>query len=318
MGPTCGFGQLRYYAKSFLVIAMPTIIEQIQLDALSKSVSVSDLLRRVKLAAVKLGLGQIEDWVERELNGYKTEVPDYRVVHGVPMAKHPYRGWEQIGGEVEGISTRQVGQSIASIEALIAGSGGENARITFPYSDGLVAKLNETNGTRGWPATLFVDKSALVAILDRVRNLALDWALAMEKAGIKGSEFAFTPEDKQKAHSTNINIGTIGTFSGNLGVANTSGDVVVQSFDISLLKDFVTKLSGHLEQLDDAGIDTATISKRLDELSSQMKGTQPKASVIRGLLVDIRNALAGAAGNLIPMGAIAQINNFLNGSLGAM
>jgi AbiTii len=90
MGPTCGFGQLRYYAKSFLVIAMPTIIEQIQLDALSKSVSVSDLLRRVKLAAVKLGLGQIEDWVERELNGYKTEVPDYRVVHGVPMAKHPY------------------------------------------------------------------------------------------------------------------------------------------------------------------------------------------------------------------------------------
>jgi hypothetical protein len=94
--------------------------------------------------------------------------------------------------------------------------------------------------------------------------------------------------------------------------------VVVQSFDISLLKDFVTKLSGHLEQLDDAGIDTATISKRLDELSSQMKGTQPKASVIRGLLVDIRNAMAGAAGNLIAMGAIAQINNFLNGSLGAM
>jgi hypothetical protein len=128
---------------------MPTIIEQIQQDALSKSISVSDLLRRVKFAAVKLGLGQLEDWVEQELNGYKATVPDYRVVHGLPMARNPFRGWEQIGGHVESISARPVGQSIASLEALIAGAEGKATRLSFPYPDELVAKLNESNGAHG-------------------------------------------------------------------------------------------------------------------------------------------------------------------------
>jgi AbiTii len=39
---------------------------QIQRDALDRNVRVSDLLRRVKLAATKLGLGAVEDWVEQE------------------------------------------------------------------------------------------------------------------------------------------------------------------------------------------------------------------------------------------------------------
>src|SRR5271166_6150518 len=52
-------------------LIMASIIEQIQHDALDRSVRASDLLRRVKLAATKLSLGTVEDWVEQELNGYK-------------------------------------------------------------------------------------------------------------------------------------------------------------------------------------------------------------------------------------------------------
>jgi hypothetical protein len=91
---------------------MASIIEQIQRDALDADVRVSDLLRRVKLAATKLGLGAVEDWVEQELSGYKdASLPEYRIIH-------------------------------------------------FPFSDSLVAKLNETNGTHGWSAALEVDRSA--------------------------------------------------------------------------------------------------------------------------------------------------------------
>jgi AbiTii len=70
---------------------VPSIIEQIQRDALDRAVSVSDLLRRMKLAATKLGLGAVEDWVEQELNGCKGELPDYRIIHGRPMVQDPYR-----------------------------------------------------------------------------------------------------------------------------------------------------------------------------------------------------------------------------------
>jgi len=100
---------------------MATIIEQIQRDALDENVSVSSLLRRMKFAAAKLNLGAVEDWVEQELSGYQSaeSVPAYRIIYGRPMSQNPVRGWEQIGGSVEGISKRHIAQSIASLEELI-------------------------------------------------------------------------------------------------------------------------------------------------------------------------------------------------------
>ena len=99
---------------------MPTLLEQIQRDAIDPNVRVSDLLRRVKLAAAKLSLDTVEDWVEHELNGYATEVPAYRKVPARLMAWNPYRGWQPVIGEfIEKVSIWDVRQSIASIEDLI-------------------------------------------------------------------------------------------------------------------------------------------------------------------------------------------------------
>jgi AbiTii len=78
---------------------MASIIEQIQHDALDGSVRVSDLLRRVKLAATKLSLGTVEDWVEQELNGYKgRELPEYRIINGQPVYKSPYESQRNLLG----------------------------------------------------------------------------------------------------------------------------------------------------------------------------------------------------------------------------
>jgi hypothetical protein len=101
-------------------LELPSIVEQIQRDALDNSVSVSALLRRVKLAAVKLRLGAVEEWVERELNGYTSPVPDYRVLRGTPMARNPYTGWHPIGGAVDALRKRPNGLPIAVIEDLVA------------------------------------------------------------------------------------------------------------------------------------------------------------------------------------------------------
>jgi hypothetical protein len=100
--------------------AVAAIIEQIQRDPVDDQVRVSTLLRKVKLAAAKLGLGTIEDWVESELNGYTGRVPDYRIIHGRPMSQNPVRGWEPIGGYIDQLSRSAVGDSIAALEQMIS------------------------------------------------------------------------------------------------------------------------------------------------------------------------------------------------------
>jgi hypothetical protein len=292
---------------------VPSIIEQIQRDALDQTVRVSDLLRRVKLAATKLGLGAVEDWVEQELNGYgELPFPNYRVIHGRPVFKRPDGGgWEFIGGAIGTLSVRHVGQSVASLEELA--SAPEGATVHFPFSDEMVQKLNDNNDTVGYLAALDVDRSAIISILDRVRNLVLDWALKMEQAGISGTEFSFNAADRAKAQgaTTMINIGTIGSFAGNLGVGNTGGDVTVRGLEIKLVGDLAAQLKAHIDELTAAGADGPTISRRLDRLEAELAKPIPTTSVLRGLLVDVRSAISGAAGNLVATGAIALINQLL-------
>jgi hypothetical protein len=68
---------------------MANIIAQIQKDTLDHKIAVSTLLRKVKLTAAKLGLPQIENWVDKELKGYgqSDELPRYREIQGTPVAR---------------------------------------------------------------------------------------------------------------------------------------------------------------------------------------------------------------------------------------
>ena len=53
---------------------------------------------------------------------------------------------------------------------------------------------------------LFLSQSDAVAIVDHVRNLVLDWALGLEKAGITGEGLAFTPKERQQAAASHVEI----------------------------------------------------------------------------------------------------------------
>jgi hypothetical protein len=66
------------------------LIVQIQETALDSKSSVTDALRKAKIACVKLGLTEFGNWVDLELNGYigknVDELPEYRKLHGIPKA----------------------------------------------------------------------------------------------------------------------------------------------------------------------------------------------------------------------------------------
>jgi len=70
------------YSKCYLILA--------ERDK-RRSVFCSKVYCLVRLRSLGGG-GSVEDWVERELNGYKElPLPDYREVYGKPVYKHPMR-----------------------------------------------------------------------------------------------------------------------------------------------------------------------------------------------------------------------------------
>lgn len=292
---------------------MVSIIEKLQRDAEDPNVEVSTLLRQVKIAAVKLGVGSVEDWVEHELNGYSTgaSIPEYRRMTGRPMVQNPYRGWMPIGGEIADISRRPNGQSVAVLESLIKRHQ-KGSRLHWPYPDEISSAINKMNGTTGWNCGLEIDQSQVIGILDRVRNLVLDWALNLEKAGILGTDVGFDEEEKRKARSsiTTITIGSIGSLVGNLGGGTVTGGIVA-SFDGQAAKALIDQIKPRIDEISAAGADRSRLEDRITAVERELENSSPDQGVLRGLMTDLRNVLVGAAGNLAAMGAIAAINQIL-------
>lgn len=291
---------------------MATIVEKLQQAALDKNTPVNDLLRRVKFVAAKLGLGSVEQWVEQELNGYESAPPDYRRVHGTPFALTPFRGWEPIGGYVDSLSRRTIGEPVSALEALLAStkSGGT---LQIRYPDKISEKLDRSNDVHGGNYCLQISPSELERILDRVRTLVLDWALNLEKAGIMGSQDSFDSAEKVKAQaaSTTINIGHIGSLVGNLGHGNVSGNITVSDLKTEQIGSIIPQLRAHRAELVAAGADGDRLDDRLSALEKALGNTQPDHRLLRGLLTDLRNCLSGAAGSLVATGAVNVLNMML-------
>ena len=100
------------------------LILQIQEAALDSKSSVTDALRKSKIACVKLGLTDFGNWVDLELNGYigkkVGELPEYRKFHGIPEAFNPYQGWKPIifrsPEQQKNLSFAPIGMPIAALE----------------------------------------------------------------------------------------------------------------------------------------------------------------------------------------------------------
>lgn len=80
--------------------------------------------------------------------------------------------------------------------------------------------------------------------------MVLDWALNMEKAGVHGSDFSFNANEVRAAQAatTTINIGTIGSFAGNLGAGNTAGNVTASDINVSSVQTLMDQIRGRIEE----------------------------------------------------------------------
>lgn len=190
---------------------MPGLTEQLQADALDPKYPVSDLLRKMKVAAVKLRLPAVEDWVTSELNGYEVPVPAYRELTGVPKALEPRMGrWIQIvapADMMETISTMPLPSPLATIEDLLANAKGPDFVVAYPPQ--VVEALCRLAGMQLGTMGLHVPRNAYAAVLDRVRTLVLEWALELEQRGIMGEGLSFNDDERRRAAAAPINIGSV-------------------------------------------------------------------------------------------------------------
>lgn len=293
---------------------MVGLVEEIQRDALDPQISVAMLLRKVKLAAVKLQLPAIDEWVSKELQGYTSgPVPPYRQISGTPKAFNPFQGWIPIMGDpktISAISKINHGQPIAAIEDLIKDN--DAAVFQKPLSPEVIHILNKNSDVMLGEMVNFIGRGHLVSILDQVRTMVLDWAIELEKAGIRGESMTFKSEEKIAAQSNPaITIGSVGNFVGVVGNQNHVRDIIGGSISVTQIRDLAQQLRLGHEALVSAGADDAALSSAVDGLLIEADKPDPNPGALKGFLTDARSALAGAAGNLLASGALTVIGTLL-------
>lgn len=257
---------------------MTGLVEEIQAQAIDRNASVADLLRKVKLAAVKLKLDDAVEWVGQELNGYAStaEVPDYRVIRGSIFSHSPYHGQVAMSGDPETIvklSTQKLCEPIASLEDLVADKAGGTLMIKL--DERITHRINQSNGGRHFPIYVHFTSSVIVSIVDRVRNMVIDWAVALEQQGILGEGITFTLAEKQKAAAAGMTI-NIGTLSGGFHQANVTGDGnttnVTSDQSVHTNHGVLNDLSSAIE----ANVKESADKEAMLALVEQMKQTQGK------------------------------------------
>jgi hypothetical protein len=300
---------------------MATLLEQIQQEALDPDNSLSDLLRKVKLAAAKLGVEDATRWVDNELNGYDMEPPEYRTCTGEPRYFDNFHGWFPVllsDREMqESLQTRKIGIPVSEIEALLDGKG----ELQMPFPPAVVATLQEWSGRSIRTGALFFPRAVFARILDSVRNRVLDWTVELEKAGVRGEgKLSFSKHDREVASTITFNMfggsltGNVGHVSGGSTVHATSTQITAET--LHGIRSLATQITEHAANM---GLDLDARERIVTAASALREETarpQPIPSKMQQLLTSIRTIAEGAAGNLIASGVLheaAKVAHMLGG-----
>jgi len=284
---------------------MSSVIVELQREALDKNVRVSDLLRKALVVARKLKLTEFQEWIEKELNGYKNQVPDYRIVTGKVRAWNPYNGWIPVifndPKEAEALSKRANGQSIAELEELVQGSGSEPT-LHMPLPESIRRKLCQGFGYQT-DVSLFVGRTSLVRTLDAVRNIILNWALKLEEEGVLGEGLAFSENEKKAAFQSPQNINYFYGPVQSPQIAQGNQQVIQASSTFPLDKEailkFIEELHVAIRNIELDPTKKLELESEIATVQAQVSSPNPKNSILKESLSSIKTILEGAGGSAV-------------------
>src|SRR5579862_9858580 len=163
---------------------MPSLVEELQRDALNGTVPSSDLLRKALVVATKLNLVEFRIWVECELEGYPAgDVPEYRQTSGQVYFFNPVTGPRPVlfpDREIaEGLSSYDYHEAIGLIEELA--SADDSCELVVPFSANAQRLLLAQYQIKPGLPQLHISRMSAVAIVHAIRNIILKWSLKLEQ-----------------------------------------------------------------------------------------------------------------------------------------
>ena len=233
-----------------------SLLHDIQNAAVDANVPISTLLRKCAVLAARLENEELRAWVAKELNGYDSvaDVPEYRVL-GAGASGHlagPFgSGYQNITippsvlpqwGRKYAEEVRFT-QPIATIEDLGKGDG----VITCPWPGDLLAYMQTDEGNKFagglvlYGAWQTVSRSAVLGVVDTVRNRVLEFALRLEKEAPAAGEPDQPGSEVSKAkvthlYQTIIHGGVVGNVATGSHATQMTGNIRVEKGDLGALK----------------------------------------------------------------------------------
>ena len=241
----------------------------LELQAFSSdpSMDIVATLMKAKMIAVKLGLPEITEWIELELNGYPTNnsAPDYRRGQGQLKAFNPFNGWIPVEfGQTDvdvqkKFKTFTVIESISSLQRL-ATLGENTANLVVPLE---IASMLGFGRQHIPEIRWFFSIGFVHGLINSVRQKILDWALDLEQKGILGEGLKFSQVEKDAASMTVHNITNIHGNVNNSGVIGSGNSDITQNNNITA-GDF-NSLERQLKEWGVSDEDVKTLHQAIEE-----------------------------------------------------
>lgn len=288
---------------------MQSLVLALQQDALNEGVSTVALLRKALVVAKKLDVGEIEEWLSNELNGYAEgkEIPEYRYLRGELKVFDPYRGWMPLHfgnpRDAERLARRATSQSIAELEKIDTSDSAY-----MPFSPAIEKLLMDGMEIPLQPS-LHISTTQIGGIVERVRNTVLEWALSLEKRGILGEGMAFTAQEKETAHSVYHIRNFIGSMNDSQIQQDTenSSQSYETSIDLQAVRAILGELQSRKEELRLAIDDKRRLDDLLESVGKEVDSPNPKTGVVREGISSIRSIVEGAAGSALFQGIVIAL-----------
>lgn len=295
------------------------LILQIQDDCLNYKVPVVQILRKAKVAAVKLQLSDFLAWINSELNGYDCEIdklPPYRIVEGRPKAFNPVHGWKPILFEdvefARLLSKAPIGQAIGPLEEMLSHPKGDSL-YSFTYPPEIVFNISKSLGFVT-DVHMELSRACGLGIIDAVRNIVLNWTLELEQSGVIGENMSFKIHEKMDAtqitqHFYAQNIGFAGHASSQNRI-KTIQNMDNKQLDAENVGELVKQITIHLDSLPLNS--RAEIDRHVASLKQEIGNPVPNESRMRGILTSIKTVCEGCIGNLAAEGIVRIAERLLS------
>ncbi|MDR6798226.1 hypothetical protein [Acinetobacter calcoaceticus] len=258
-----------------------SLLREIQKDAVNSNVSVSDLLRKCKILAYRLGNEDFKSWVDFELNGYESDdlLPEYRKLYvgskghfvgsfgrSMNNADIPTHGLPE---QLQELCTKAIFTNpIAALEGYTVND--KNGQLTQSWDLAILAKYGsnmyrDLNCIQAWKV---IPIAAVIGIIDTVKTKILNFVLEIEIINPEAGEAELNsnpiPQD-QVSQVFNINIsGNVQNLASGNHHSNIHQEVIKK-----IPQDFIK----FIDELKQSNIDNeiaSEVSRRIEILGASI------------------------------------------------